>query len=108
MNGIEFVCFEIITNVGSARSSYIEAIQNAKTKDFEAAKECMQQGKAFFLEGHRAHSKLIQQEASGEKAEFSLLLIHAEDQLMSAEGFEILAKEFIDVYQEMAVIKAMQ
>lgn len=28
-----------------------------------------------------------------------MLLIHAEDQLMSAESFSILAVEFIDIYR---------
>ena len=30
-----------------------------------------------------------------------LLIMHAEDQLMSAEGFKLLAQEFIDVYKAM-------
>ncbi|MEG0094177.1 MAG: PTS lactose/cellobiose transporter subunit IIA, partial [Erysipelotrichaceae bacterium] len=30
---------------------------------------------------------------------FQLLLLHAEDQLMSAEAFSIIAKEFIDLYE---------
>ena len=31
----------------------------------------------------------------------NLLILHAEDQLMSAEGFKIIAQEFIDVYRRM-------
>jgi len=30
--------------------------------------------------------------------------MYAEDQLMSAEGFKILANEFIDVYKKIAVL----
>ncbi len=50
-----------------------------------------------FDEGHDAHAQLIQQEAAGEKTELSIILMHAEDQLMSAEGFSIIAEEFIQV-----------
>jgi PTS system cellobiose-specific IIA component len=46
--------------------------------------------------------KLIQNEASGKKNEMSLLLVHAEDQLMSAEGFKILALEFIEIYKKFS------
>ena len=45
--------------------------------------------------------KLLQQEASGEELPFRIILLHAEDQLMSAEGFRILAERFITVYQRM-------
>lgn len=36
--GLEMICFKIISNVGSARSSYIEAIQKAKKGDFDGAR----------------------------------------------------------------------
>lgn len=99
MEGIELVCFEIISAVGTARSLYIEAIQCAKGGDFEKAQELIVEGEKTFTLGHHAHAKLIQQEANGDKVEVQLLLLHAEDQLMSAEGFGIVAKEFIDLYK---------
>lgn len=102
MEEFESVSFQMISAVGMARSMYIEAIQKAKEKDFEAAKDLMKQGKDMFIQGHHAHAELIQKEANGEKTEFALLLMHAEDQLMSAEAFGILANEFIDVYKAMA------
>ncbi len=39
-----------------------------------------------FNAGHDAHMKLLQQEASGEELPFRIILLHAEDQLMSAEA----------------------
>lgn len=52
----------------------------------------------MFLAGHEAHFELIQKEAQGESVGGSLILIHAEDQLMSAEGFKIIAEELIASY----------
>lgn len=95
----EYVVFQIISAVGSARSSYIEAIQEAKKGNFEQARQLIKEGAETFIQGHRAHAELISKEASGEKVEVSLLLAHAEDQLMSAEGFKIIAEEFISVYE---------
>ena len=37
VEGLEMTCFQIISNVGAARSSYIEGIQKAKAGDFEGA-----------------------------------------------------------------------
>lgn len=53
------------------------------------------------LEGHHAHSGLIQNEANGKKLEFSLIIMHAEDQLMSAETIKDLAIELIEMNKEI-------
>lgn len=101
MEGLELICFEIISAVGAARSYYIEAIQEAKKKDFDRAKELVEEGNKVFQEGHHAHAKLVQQEANGEEVKVNILLVHAEDQLMSAETFKILSQEFIDLYSKI-------
>lgn len=99
MEGLELICFEIISAVGTARSLYIEAIQEAKKGEFDKAEELIKQGSETFTAGHHAHAQLIQQEAAGNPTAPTLLLLHAEDQLMSAEGFKIIANEFIDAYK---------
>lgn len=101
MEGLELTCFQIISSVGMARSLFIEAIQEAKAGNFEAAEQKINEGNENFTTGHHAHAQLIQQEASGEVTQMTLLLTHAEDQLISAEAFKILAQEFIDLYKEI-------
>ena len=88
MEGLELIAFEIISSVGTARSCYIELIA---------------EGEKVFIEGHDKHNELLQKEASGEGNVVNLLILHAEDQLMSAEGFKIIAQEFIDVYRRINV-----
>lgn len=101
MQEMEAICFQMISAVGTARSMYIEAIHLAKAGEFEQAQEMMRQAQHNFVEGHHAHAKLIENEADGNQTPFSLILMHAEDQMMSAEAFGILAEEFIDIYQEI-------
>lgn len=101
MEGLELTCFQIISSVGMARSLFIEAIQEAKAGNFDVAEQKINEGNENFTTGHHAHAQLIQQEASGEVTQMTLLLTHAEDQLMSAEAFKILAQEFIDLYKEI-------
>ncbi|WP_349948701.1 PTS lactose/cellobiose transporter subunit IIA [Lacrimispora sp. BS-2] len=105
LEGLETICFKIISNVGGARSSYIEAIQKAKHGDFDGAGECMKAGQEMFLTGHEAHFELIQKEAQGEMVGGSLILIHAEDQLMSAEAFKIIAEEMIASYERIVKLE---
>ena len=76
----ELACFQIITYVGTARTHFINAIQCAKEGKYDEAAELIKQGDEAFSLGHNAH---------------------AEDQLMSAEGFRILADEFIALYKRI-------
>ncbi len=101
MEGMELICFEIISVAGNARSLFIEAIYEARAGNIEKAKELVEEGNKNFIEAHKVHAKLIQSEASGNKTEVSLLLVHAEDQLMSAEAFGVLVEEFIYIYQKI-------
>lgn len=95
----EIQALKIITEVGAARSYFIEAIRYAKTKNFEEAQQSLQVGDAHFIAGHQAHTHLVVQESRGEGVNMTLLLTHAQDLLMSAEAFKILANEFIDLYR---------
>ena len=105
MEELAMICFQIISNVGAARSSYIEAIQKAKAGDFAGAEDLVATGQEQFLKGHEAHFGLLQKESSGTPVGGSLILIHAEDQLMSAEGFKIIATELIDSYKRIVELE---
>ena len=101
MEGLELVAFKMITSVGTGKSLYIEAIQLAKVGDIAGARKMMEEGDKHFIEGHREHAKLIQSEATNQPIPINLLLVHAQDQLMSAETFKIIAREFIELYQKI-------
>lgn len=100
MEEFELICMQMITNSGSAKSSYIEAIQMAKSGAFDQAEALMEEGDRFFSEAHGVHGNLLAQEASGEKVEFSLILMHAEDQMASTEMAKVLSREIIELYQK--------
>ncbi|WP_066096996.1 PTS lactose/cellobiose transporter subunit IIA [Neobacillus novalis] len=93
------IAFQIISNVGSAKSLVMEALYAAKEGDFALAEEKLAESKKYFVEGHKVHASLIQKEAAGDKVGFSLLFMHAEDQLMSTETISELVKEMIEMYK---------
>ena len=101
MNELELTSLNIIANVGTARSNYITAIDKASEGDFKEAERLIKEGEDAFNEGHQAHSQLLTKMANGEDVTMTLLLTHAEDQLMSAEAFGILAKKFITLYEKV-------
>lgn len=99
MGNSEMEILDIISSVGQARNYYIEAIQEAKSKNYRECNQLVRKGNEMYAQGHRVHQELIQQEAGGNHVELNLLLTHAQDQLMSAESFKILCDEFIDLYR---------
>jgi len=98
MENMELISFQIIASAGSAKSMYMEAIQEAKKGNFDQARTLVEEGQKLFLDAHKAHASLIQKEASGEKVEFTLLLMHAEDQLMNTETVKLMTDEIIELY----------
>ncbi len=102
MQGLEIISFKIINHVGAARDKFLEAIAVAKKGDFEKAEKLLKEGEKQFVLGHQAHTELIQNDVRVQSVTMNLLLTHAQDQLMSAEGFKIIATEFIDVYKEFS------
>jgi PTS system cellobiose-specific IIA component len=88
----EQVAFTIILHAGDARSHALEALKYAREKKFTEANESIAQAKKQLIAAHQIQTELLQSEARGEKQEINLLLIHAQDHLMTA----ILAKDLIE------------
>ena len=105
MEGLELTAFSIIASVGTARSCYIEVIRAAKEGQCDAVEELIAKGDEAFVEGHGAHAELLRKECAGEGTQITLLILHAEDQLMSAEAFKTIALEFIDTYRRIAALE---
>lgn len=95
----ERLIFELISAAGTAKSCYMEAIAQARRGQFEAAAKTIDEGEKIFVEGHRYHAEMLADAANGVEENANLILVHAEDQMMSAETVKILAEEIIALYQ---------
>lgn len=92
---MEKISFELISNVGEAKSLLMEAVALAREENFELANEKIKQSEKFLTNAHHSHFSLIQKEADGEDLHFSLILMHAEDQLMSTETLKLIVEELV-------------
>jgi PTS system cellobiose-specific IIA component len=101
MEGLELICFQLITAAGTAKSNYIGAIQKAKEGEYEEAQKLILEGDEMMKKGHMPHTDLIQKEAAGEGMPMTLILTHAEDQMAAAETFKIMAEEIIELYKKI-------
>ena len=79
---LEQSCLGLISYSGAAKSDYLEAVECAKSGDFEQAEAAIERGNENYLHAHEAHFGLLQEETGTEGGLLTrLLLVHAEDQL---------------------------
>lgn len=88
----------LIVHGGNGRSSAMEAIRAAKAGDTTKANKLIQEASIALNEAHNIQTSLIQKEISGEKAEISLLMVHAQDHLMNAMTVKDLAAEIVEIH----------
>lgn len=98
---MEEIIMNLIIHSGEARSYAMEAMQLAKNGDIEGAKELIEKSSIQLGEAHKSQTALIQGEAGGNKSEISMLLIHAQDHLMTTMTLKDLAYEIVDLYQKI-------
>jgi len=97
MNEQELSIFQIISSAGDSRGAAFEALRLARKGDFAGADEKMKEAKEKSIGAHDEQTKLIRQEINGEKTETSLLMVHAQDHLMTS----LLARDLIEEMIEM-------
>ena len=89
---LEEVVMGLIINSGQARSLAYAALKQAKQGDFDAAKTMMEQSRMALNEAHLVQTKLIEGDQGEGKMKVSLVLVHAQDHLMTS----MLARELED------------
>ncbi|MGL4819397.1 MAG: PTS lactose/cellobiose transporter subunit IIA [Bacilli bacterium] len=102
MENMEMTIMSLILFSGNARSMAMEAIRVAKAGEFEEAESLLQQAAEEIGNAHHSQTSLIQGEARGEKTELSMLLIHAQDHLMTAMTLKELAVEIVALHKVVA------
>lgn len=105
MEGLELICFNIISSVGMAKSSYVEAMRAAEKGDYELCEAKMKEGDDFYSKGHDAHLELLAKEANGEDFAPGVILMHAEDQMMAAEVVRLMAEENIKMSKKIQALE---
>lgn len=99
---IEVSCMQMILHSGNARADAYEAIDNVKNKEFDQAKELLDNAKKELLLSQKTHAELLREMASEGDVPTNLLLVHAEDHVSVSEMAIDMAKELYAVYEILA------
>ena len=96
------ISFQLILHSGNTRSLAMEALYEAKAGKFAEAEIKIGEAEQEFVKAHHFQTDLIQGEAGGAKYDIPIILIHAQDHLMTAMTVMDMAKEFIDLYKKIS------
>lgn len=95
------VAFQIITHAGEAKSEAMMAIYDARENKFSEAREKIAKANKAINIASEQHFELIQSEAQGNRIHIPLILMHAEDQLLSTQTLILLAEEMVNLYEKI-------
>lgn len=100
--------FEIVSLAGDARSIYLECLDslkksNPKTlpKVLKEVEKKMKEAEDLINECHVKQTDMLQDEARGKSQDFSYLMVHAQDHLMTTILLQELLKSFVDLYKRV-------
>lgn len=99
---LEEVVMGLIINSGQARSLAYAALKQAKQGDFAAAKTMMEQSRMALNEAHLVQTKLIEGDQGEGKMKVSLVLVHAQDHLMTSMLARELVSELIELHEKLS------
>lgn len=95
----EEVIFQIILHSGDARENIIEAIKVLQDDNIKESYECLEKANQCLNKAHKVQSTLIFDEINGEGVSLSLLMVHAQDHLMTTMAMRDFAKEIVKLYE---------
>lgn len=98
----EAVVMEIIVNAGEARSLCYEALAKAKKNEREQARALLKQAKECLNRAHLTQTQLIEADQGEGKVKMTLVMVHAQDHLMTTILAHELVSEMVAMYERNA------
>lgn len=80
---IQVAAFEIILHSGNARTSIHEAFEKFRSGEFDIANSLLDAANDEILQAHKSQTQLLKDYAGGTKIEMEIIMVHAQDHLMT-------------------------
>ncbi|MGF2069365.1 PTS lactose/cellobiose transporter subunit IIA [Enterococcus casseliflavus] len=102
---IQEISFELILASGDARTMIHQAFEQMRISSCREAQELLDTASDSLVKAHRIQSKMLQEYASGTSFTCDILLIHAQDHLMTTMTLREVALEMLGIYQKMSSLE---
>ncbi|EEK41919.1 PTS lactose/cellobiose transporter subunit IIA [Bacillus cereus group sp. MYBK12-2] len=95
---VSMVGFEIVAFAGEARSKLLQAVNEAKKSNLDAAEGLVKEAKESLAEAHNSQTQILAAEAGGESVELGFIMVHAQDHLMTTLLLSDIVEHLIEIY----------
>ncbi|MGL4647731.1 MAG: PTS lactose/cellobiose transporter subunit IIA [Mycoplasmoidaceae bacterium] len=90
---------ELVALAGEARCLYLEALNEAKARNFNKIDPLLKEAGELITECHVKQTEMLQAEARGEYCDATLIMIHGQDHLMTTILLKELVSHIVDLYK---------
>ena len=98
---LQVIAFEIILHSGDARALVHEGLDLMRNGKFDEASKKLDEANEKLLEAHKSQTNLLQNYANGDEIVLEVIMVHAQDHLMTTMTLRELALEFLEVYKKI-------
>ncbi|SCC15230.1 PTS lactose/cellobiose transporter subunit IIA [Kosakonia oryziphila] len=98
MVALEEAVMEIIVNAGQSRSLCFEALRSAREGNIEEARSLLCEADSYSRQAHKMQTQLIEQDAGEARQPMTLIMVHAQDHLMTSLLARELSEEIIQLH----------
>ncbi|MBZ2041675.1 PTS cellobiose transporter subunit IIA [Streptococcus sanguinis] len=98
---LQVAAFEIILHSGTARTEIHEAFALMRENQISQAEEKLETANVELVEAHHAQTKLLQDYASGVEIKIEIIMVHAQDHLMTTMTLLEVAKEMLELHKKI-------
>lgn len=98
---VQMAAFEIILNSGNSRTTVHEAFAAMRESDYDKASELLEAANEELLLAHKAQTHLLQEYAGGTEITIEIIMVHAQDHLMTTMTLREVAIEMLELYKRI-------
>ncbi|AEF24784.1 PTS cellobiose transporter subunit IIA [Streptococcus parauberis] len=98
---VQMAAFEIILNSGNSRTTVHEAFAAMREGDYDKASELLEAANEELLLAHKAQTHLLQEYAGGTEITIEIIMVHAQDHLMTTMTLREVAIEMLELYKRI-------
>ena len=98
---LTMAAFEIILNSGNARAVVHEAFAAMREDNYVLAAAKLQEANDEILKAHQAQTHLLQEYAGGTEVKIEIIMVHAQDHLMTTMTLREVALEMLELYKKI-------
>ncbi|MCC5890769.1 MAG: PTS cellobiose transporter subunit IIA [Alkalibacterium sp.] len=98
---IQEIAFKIILDSGDARTMVHEAFAQMRENSFEEAESKLDDANNSVMSAHKVQTKLLHDYANGEEVTMDVIMVHAQDHLMTTMTIREVALEMLNLYKKL-------